>query len=309
MSFSSDIKEELCKIKLRQNGQKLAVLAGLTQTCSTLRIGRTPQVLYQSELSSVTHLVEVTACQLYELDAVTGIKEQEHRLFPLSVVRINGTDCRKLLMDTGILSEDEEGFSLHKNVPENITANEETRRCFLRGVFLGSGSCSDPSGSYHLELGMRTEEFAGEVAELIRQDGINAKVSNRKGRYLVYVKSDDVTAFLAQIGASSAALKVEDVRAVKDYRNYINRTSNCETANIDKTVRAALQQVRAIECLEKHMNLNDLPGPLYEAARLRLQNPDASLQELADLAEIGKSGMNHRLTRIIEMAQNIEGEI
>ena len=111
----------------------------------------------------------------------------------------------------------------------------------------------------------------------------------------------------ALMGASGAALRFEDVRAEKDYRNYINRRSNCETANIDKTVTAGLLQLQAIERIEERMPLSELPAPLYEAARLRMQYPDATLQELADLAEIGKSGMNHRFARLLALAKEFEG--
>ncbi len=306
MSFSSDIKEELCRIRIRQESQKLAVLSGLTQTCGSLRLSQIPLLVYQSELPCVTRLAEALARQLYQMDASAGFQEQEHRILPLSVVALSGPDCKKLLLDTGVLGSDGSGLLFEKQIPSHILSHEDARRCFFRGLFLGSGSCSDPATGYHLEIGIRTEEFAEQVVQAISEDSVRVKRSSRKGRHFIYVSGDDVSAFLALIGASSSALKLEDVRAVKDYRNYINRTSNCETANIDKTVRASIRQTAAIECLERHINLNELPQPLYEAVRLRLQYPEAPLQELADRAGIGKSGMNHRFIRILELARTFE---
>ena len=127
----------------------------------------------------------------------------------------------------------------------------------------------------------------------------------RREKPVVYLKGDEVSAFLALIGANASVLKFESARSERDFRNYVNRTTNCETANIEKTVFASTEQIGAIETIEERMGLNRLPAPLYEAALLRLNHPEATLQELADLAEIGKSGMNHRLSRLVRIAKEI----
>lgn len=302
MSFSNEIKEELTKIKLRREEEQLSLLAGLTQACGTLRIGRTPAVLYQSECPPVIRAAAFYATMLYDLDATLGTRAQEHRKRPLSVVTLSGPNAKRLLTETGVMSETEDGISFDKHIPEALTETEERRGCFLRGLFMGAGTASDPSRGYHLELNLRDNRFSGEVVELLAECTIEAHVTNRKDQAVVYLKSDAVSSFLALIGASSAALRFEDVRTTKDFRNYINRKSNCETANIDKTVSAGLLQLRAIEAIEEHTDLKKLPAPLFEAAILRLEHPDATLQELADLADIGKSGMNHRLQRLIALA-------
>jgi len=306
MSFSIEIKEELCRIRLRRSDCQLSELAGLTQTCGSLRISRTPSVFYQSESAAVIRRAATLASDLYTLEATMGMREQAHRKRPLSVVTLNGENCRKLLIDTGTLTETQDGISFDKRIPENLIGDEEQKRAFLRGAFLGAGSCSNPSRGYHLEIAVHAESFAKALCELIAEFYLSAKTAERKGRLLVYLKGEDVSGFLALVGASKAALRFEDVRTEKDFRNYINRRSNCETANIDKTVTAGLMQVQAIERIEEHMLLADLPAPLYEAARLRLQYPDATLQELADRAEIGKSGMNHRLARLLAIAREFE---
>lgn len=303
MSFTSDIKSELCKLRIRQRDHQLSVLAGLTQTCGTLLLARNPELYYQSESLPVINLISSLAGQLYQLEPVISIKKQEHRRNPLSVVTVRGSTCRDLLLDTGILTYDADGLTLGKHIPDNLISEDPLRKCFMRGCFLGSGSCSTPESNYHLEISVRSYEFAESLAAVTSVFRLKARSTLRRGRPVMYLKGDDVSGFLAMIGASAAALKFEEVRAVKDYRNYINRTSNCETANIDKAVTAGLLQLRAIETIEEHMTLSKLPAPLYEAAMLRLQHPEATLQELADIAEIGKSGMNHRFSRLIAIAE------
>jgi len=156
-----------------------------------------------------------------------------------------------------------------------------------------------------LEIVTRSGAFAEQLRAKILAAGADAKIMLRREKPVVYLKGDDVSSFLALIGASGSALKFESARAERDFRNYLNRTTNCETANIDKTVSASAEQRAAIELIEEHRGLNHLPAPLYEAAMLRLSHPDATLQELADLAELGKSGMNHRLARLVRIAKEI----
>lgn len=306
MSFSTDIKEELCRLRVKTASERRALLSGLTQTCASLRLSRAPQVFYQSESASVIRLIEMLGTSLYTLEAAIALRKQEHRKQPLSVVTFSGADCKRLLLEMGVLSEEAGSLSFDKRTPAALVSSPDCRRAFLRGAFLGSGSCSAPGGgAYHLEIVCRAETFASELCALIGTFGPDARLTERKGRPIVYLKGDDVAGFLALVGANSAALAFENVRTERDFRNYINRKSNCETANIDKTVTAGLQQLRAIETIENHMSLTDLPAPLCEAAQLRLSHPDATLQELADLAEIGKSGMNHRFARLIRMAEEL----
>lgn len=306
MSFSNEIKDELTKIKLKREDEQMSLLAGLTQSCGTLRIGRTPAVLYQSECPPVIRTAAFYATMLYDLDATLGTRSQEHRKRPLSVVTLSGPNAKRLLVETGVMSETEDGISFDKHILDPLVETKERCEAYLRGLFLGAGTASDPSRGYHLELNLHEKRFSEEVCDLLDFCTIGANITKRKEQAVVYLKGDSVSAFLALIGASSAALRFEDVRTTKDFRNYINRKSNCETANIDKTVSAGLLQLQAIETLEEHIDLKKLPAPLFEAAMLRLEHQDATLQELADLADIGKSGMNHRLQRIVALAAEYE---
>ena len=307
MSFSSGIKENLVKVKLRQADAQRACLAGLTHACASLRLSKSGvRIQYATETLAVGKSIAALASALYRLEATIELSQREHRSRTLTVVTLSGQEARRLLLDVGALWLTEDGaLSFEKHIPDALIATDECVRAFLRGSFCGSGSCANPARVYHLELLSRTKAFADRLASLIGDYGLDARVMERRGRFVVYLKGDDVSGFLALIGASGGALSYETVRTAREMRNYINRTSNCETGNIGKTINAGLMQVMAIERIERHMPLERLPQPLYEAAVLRLQNQDATLQQLADMAEIGKSGMNHRLARLMKMAEEL----
>ncbi|MEN6594505.1 MAG: DNA-binding protein WhiA [Clostridiaceae bacterium] len=305
MSFSSRAKEDLAKIRIRTRGARLSQLSGLTLTCGALYVARGSGVTYASETLAVGKQILSLASSLYELESVIELSECKQRR-PLTVVTLLGTDAERLLLDTGLLVSEADGFRMGSTAPQAVLESEEQRRAFLRGTFLGSGSCANPYRGYHLEIVARNEELARQIASLISAGGPEARIMPRKDRTIVYLKGEDVAGFLALIGANAPALAFENVRAERDFRNYVNRTNNCDTANIGKTVNASALQRSAIETIEEHMGLSRLPAPLFEAATLRMNHPEATLQELAEMAEIGKSGMNHRLERLIRIAREIK---
>ena len=304
MSFSSSAKEDLAKIRLKSDSIRLVQLAGLVHTCGALTIGRGRGASFASETLAVGKLIVSLASALYTLEPTIELSERERRR-PLTLVTLLGDDAEKLLLDTGLLIYESGEFSIGEIVPAKLLSDDECRRAFLRGAFLGSGSCTNPYRGYHLEIVARSEAFADQLILLLSAFGPEAKTMQRREKPVVYLKGDDVSAFLALIGANTSVLKFESARSERDFRNYVNRTTNCETANIEKTVLASTEQISAIETIEERMGLNRLPATLYEAALLRLNHPEATLQELAELAEIGKSGMNHRLLRLVRIAKEI----
>ena len=307
MSFASNIKDEVVRIRVRDQGVKLAELSGLTFACGNLKLGRRKAVSYRTENREVGRHIAALGTALYALDVEMEERVREHRKTPLYVVNMSGLRAAEMLSDTGVLFSDQEGVHLLSRLPEALVREEEARRAFVRGCFLGAGSCSDPQGEYSVEILCRAESFAGELAELLNGYGLNARYALRRNRYVVYLKEgDSVTGFLALIGSNIAALDLENVRAEKETRNYVNRTTNCEYANLDKLVAASVKQQQAVNTILRHGHFQRLPKALKEAAELRLNYPDASLQELADMADIKKSGMNHRLTRLVEYAQDLE---
>lgn len=306
MSFSSNIKEELVHLKINSRTQRLAQLAGITHTAGSLYLGKEFGVRYITESSAVAKHIAYLASDLYGVDSEVVSHEQDYRSIAAMEVTLTGSNCIHLLEDVGAVQRTEEGLEFPDNIPLAFLKIDSTAKFFLRGTFLGSGSCSNPKRTYHLELSCRQSYLADTLCYILNEHACNAKTMTRKGKHVVYLKEGNAIAtFLTIVGSTKGMLDFESMRAEKEMRNYINRTSNCTTANIGKTINAASDQLKAIEILENHIGLQKLPPSLKEAALLRLEYPDATLQEIADIAGVGKSGIYHRFERIRRMADEI----
>lgn len=183
------------------------------------------------------------------------------------------------------------------------------KRAFLRGAYLSAGSMSDPEKSYHLEFVCTDERQAGQLMSLLQDFGLDAGMVRRKKYYVVYMKEgENISEFLAIVKAHQGMMEFENARIVKEMRGMVNRKVNCEVANINKTVNAAARQVADIKYIQKHGGLGQLPDSLAEAAYVRLEHPDSSLEELGRLMNppVGKSGVNHRLRKIKEFANELK---
>ena len=191
-------------------------------------------------------------------------------------------------------------------------ANLECDECaaaFLRGVFLVSGTVTNPQVDYHLEFNVPYLNLSRDLMALLGEQGLAAKSVRRKGNYIVYFKeSEQIEDCLTSIGAMNASLELMNVKMVKSIRNNVNRAANCETANLDKTLAAALPQVEAVRRIEEKLGFDALPEDLRELCRLRVENPEFSLRELGEALEppLSRSGVNHRLRRVMEIANELK---
>ena len=189
---------------------------------------------------------------------------------------------------------------------EDLQSDDE-KKAFIRGVFLGSGSVNDPNKKYHLEVLINEKDVSTYIQNILKSVEIKVKILNTNNT--VYIKEgEEISKFLAYIGAQKSVLKFEEIRVIKDLRNTVNRQVNCETANLTKTVNAAVVQIDAINFLKKMKKFDDLPKNLIEIAELRVKYPEMSLKSLGENLEkpIGKSGVNHRLNKIIEISEEIK---
>lgn len=187
-------------------------------------------------------------------------------------------------------------------------AKQCCQRSYVRGAFLSHGSVTNPERNYHLEIFTDKSEIANRVKLTICSLGINARMTSRKNNMLVYIKDgEQIATLLNLIGAHTALLEFENVRVLKDMRNQINRLVNCETANVDKTISAAIMQIEIIRHIQSHMSLSKLPPKLYEIARLRIENPYATLKELGEMVtpQISKSGVNYRLQQLAKLSKQL----
>lgn len=193
-------------------------------------------------------------------------------------------------------------------VAESLISRMCCKRAFLRGIFLACGSITDPNRGYHLEIAVGECDRAVQIQEIIGVFELEAKIIERKGSYVVYMKEGAAIAdFLNIIGAHMALMDFENVRILKEMRNSINRQVNCETANIKKTVSAAARQMEDIQYIYDRIGFGRLSENLSQIARLRLDNPEVTLKELGEMLEppIGKSGVNHRLRKLSEIAEEL----
>ncbi len=213
---------------------------------------------------------------------------------------IPDSNVAKALQELQILPSGEE--SRH-----NLLSRACCRKAFLRGVFMAGGSVSRPVGDYHMEIVTENEGLARLIVKIMNGFSLSARMTDRKNYYIVYLKDGDhITDFLSLIGAHQSLLEFENVRVVKEMRNQVNRRVNCETANLNKVIRASVLQIACIRYLQEHGGYGRLPEKLKEAAELRLRYPDISLNELVEYTEgaVGKSGLNHRLKKIRQIAVN-----
>lgn len=299
MSFSSDVKTELAAVR-PDNGCCMAA-----QMYGMLEFSRSfskQEVAIQTEHAAVAELFAGLLPIVCRVPAPPLVRSQRaHGGYTVSVPE-PGQRTRVL-----------ERFG-HGGGEIALRINRANLDCdfcaasFLRGAFLACGAVSNPQNDYHLEFSVGHLKLSQDLLTLCRELDLHVKSVVRKSNYVIYLKdSEQIEDCLTLMGASSAALEMMNVQMIKDIRNKVNRIANCESANIDKTVAAAGQQIDAIRRIEQNGGLGRLPVDLQELARLRLNNPDFSLRELGEnLSEpLSRSGVNHRLVRIVEFAENM----
>ena len=187
----------------------------------------------------------------------------------------------------------------------NLKQDEQLARLLIREAFIKKGFINDPNKDYHLEILFKTKKKAEELKEIIFNLGIDIKSTKKDNLYMLYLKDgEEISSFLALMGANKAVIKFEEVRVIKDTRNNINRLVNCETANLNKTINASVKQIEAIKKIKRSKKFNTLQENLKELANLRLENPEATYEELGKMLSkpIGKSGVSHRLEKIVKLA-------
>lgn len=310
--FSAETRAELARLGPEKACCARAELGGILRAGGSLRLlGRSRvSVSVETEHADVARKVVLLFRRVAGLPAEVVVEDHgplRRRVYGVRLVP--GPEARRLLSELEILGP---GGEIGADVPAALVRDECCRAAFLRGVYLICGSVCDPRGSgYHLEMVAANEGFALGLFYLLRLARLKAHLIERKGRQVVYLKdADDIAAFLGSIGAHAALLELEGVRVVKEVRGGVNRLVNAETANLEKSVAAAMEQIRWIEEIREKMGLERLPKALRELASVRLAYPEASLAELGQLLPepISKSAVNHRLRRLRRLAHELTGE-
>ena len=297
MSFSSNVKAELCREGLGPRAAALAEAYGVLLYGNTFSAGAVRIVTESRDFAErlprlFRKAFGVTFDETPE-DGVAGkllfrIEEREKLAKIFTALDMSADGAVTLHVNFGLLEEEAEQLA------------------FFRGAFLAGGSVTDPAKRYHLELATPHRKVSSETSVLLREAGFSAKETERAGNSILYFKqSDAIEDFLTAIGAQVSAMGVMEAKVEKDLRNGVNRRVNCETANLSKAVDASFEQLAAIRKLEEAGVLETLPQKLQETARLRRENPEATLTELAEMQDppVSKSAVNHRMRKLMELAR------
>lgn len=309
MSFASETKRELTQLEPAQCCSQ-AELAALIRMIGSLSVSNRLMTLdMPTENAAIARRIYTLIKNVYGLSAELLVrKKMRLKKNNVYIVRVK-QGVRALLEQLKIIGD---GFTLLRDVNEALVEKTCCKRAYLRGAFLAGGSMNHPDSSYHLEIFSVYYHHSEDVCRLMNDFQLNAKMLERRKGYIVYLKeAEKITEFLNLIGAHRALFAFEDVRIVKDMRNSVNRLVNCDTANLNKTVGAAMRQVESIRYIEETVGLDVLPEKLQEIAELRIKHQDATLKELGEMAsgKISKSGINHRLRKIEEFAVKLrQGE-
>ncbi|WP_067840230.1 DNA-binding protein WhiA [Amphibacillus sediminis] len=310
MSFASEIKKEMTQIENKNCCQE-AELAALIRMNGVISIARQSYLLdVQTENAAIARRIYVLLKSLYPYPIKLLVrKKMKLKKNNVYIVRIE-KGAKEILVDLDILTT---SFSLIRTISKKYLEKECCKRAYLRGAFLAGGSINNPeTSSYHLEIANAYQEHNDALCQLMNDFDLHARILERRKGYISYIKeAEKITEFLNYTGAHQALLRFEDVRIMRDMRNSVNRLVNCETANLNKTIGAAFRQVENIKFIEKTVGLNALPDKLQEIARLRVEHQEATLKELGELVsggKISKSGINHRLKKIDQFAEQLKHE-
>lgn len=311
MSFSGNVKEELSRQLSSARHCQIAEITAIISMCGAVSIDSrgSYSLKIHTENLAVARKVFTLLKKTFniKIDVVIRTNRVKGNVSYGVVIRRHD-DTMRILQAAKLIDqygEIEEEFSIVKNV---VVQEQCCKRAFLRGAFLTSGSMSDPEKSYHFEIVCPGSRKAGQIQKIMQCFDLEAKIVLRKRSYVIYLKEgSQIVDVLNVMEAHSSLMEFENIRILKEMRNTVNRKVNCEMANINKTVSAAVKQIEDIKYLQETIGLEKLPDGLRDMAHTRLAYPEASLKELGSLlpAPVGKSGVNHRLRKLSELAEDL----
>lgn len=312
MSFSQIAKNEICRITGESSHCQVAELSALIKTCGTISINSQHNIGFRISTENPAIARRVFSLIKGSFGIQPEVMIKKNRQLKKNNVYITSVSyekkARDILLECGVLSSSGKSLSIVYGIKNSLIRKECCRKAYIRGAFLGGGSVTNPEKTYHLEFVNHTQEHAEDLSSLINSYGLGSKLIQRKSSYVVYLKEgENIVDLLNIIGAHSSLLNLENVRIYKEMRNNVNRLVNCETANLNKTVNASVRQIESIKFIKDTVGLKKLPLNLRQIAEARLNNPDCTLKELGEIMDppIGKSGVNHRLRKIEQFADEL----
>ena len=309
MSFSGKVKEELSRQNSIARHCQIAELSAIISLCGIIKISETDKymVVIHTENVAVARKYFTLLRKAFNIYTEISVRvSPKMKIYTIAIKRHE--DAVRVLQATKLI-EDNWDIQENLSVSGNLVIQKECcKRAFIRGAFLATGSISDPEKFYHFEIVCSNMEKATQLQKIIRNFNIDAKTVERKKHFVVYIKEGaGIVDILNVMEAHVSLMELENVRIIKEMRNSVNRKVNCETANLNKIVSASVKQVEDIIFIRDSVGLSYLTESLEEIARVRLENQDASLKELGSMLnpQVGKSGVNHRLRKISEIAESL----
>ncbi len=305
MSFSSDVKEELLK-----NNSHIGK-SGLPELASAIVFGEAGLKADENLVFSSEHIPEIKRYvsllkRSLDITPRVCVRTQTGSRKPMYYMEISGKKTINYLLSVIRVGKGEEGFYYRGN-PEKMS--NQGRFAYIRGAFIMQGSVNDPAKSYHFEIKAPNRKEAETLAEILKPVSEEVKISQRNGSSFVYIKDSNIISdTLAAMGAAVSVMNYENVKIINETRGMINRRVNCEVGNIKKTADACRKQIESILYIKEVKGLESLPENLRKMAYLRISNPEASFTELGEMSDppLGKSGVSHRLARIIKHADELK---
>ena len=314
MSFSIKVKNELANHISNATHCRIAELAALISMCGSVMIDENNnyKIRIKTETQPTAEKIKKLLWKTFKVDVDISTRENAYSKVGRTYTLLVGDhqQALKILQATKLINENNEigeNFSITNNI---VIMKDCCKRAFIRGAFMAAGSISDPNKSYHFEIKCNSEKKAKQLIELLENYNIDGKMVARKGGYVVYIKEGEgIVDVLNVMEAHVSLMEMENVRILKGMSNYYNRQVNCETANIKKTVATSVRQIDDIDFIIQNKGIDYLPEKLQDIAWVRKENPDASLQELGEMLDppLGKSGVNYRLRKICQIAQELRG--
>lgn len=318
-SYSYELKREVAKVAPSGADESLSELSAIIKTCGEISKKQNRfEIILSTELFEVVEFVETTIKNIYgstveiTLDKTAFSKSERYQIFIPSQI------AKQVLLDAEIMQFDQEGYlDFVSGISDVFVQEQSVELSFLRGAFVGAFSCNinvedtdkKNSSGYHAEFVFSRQQFAQDFCFLLADFDIISKMTPRGNSFVVYVKGlDMVSDLLTLVGATQGMLKLQNIGVYRAIKNNINRQNNCLNANLSKTIDASLREVEAIKKIQNELGLDALEKPLQDVAKLRLEHPEESLDELVKLSsqKISKSGMYHRLKKIEKIASKLD---
>jgi len=310
MSFSSTVKNEICRKVLPGENCPMSELSAILRSTKSISIDdKNISLSINTESSAVARRIYSIIKSKDSTNVSVQIsKNRRLKKHHSYIVKIKNLSDNIIRHTNFLKSESKTYRTINKRIPINLLKNRNCKKAYIRSYFLCNGSITNPEKTYHLEFVSYNQKHAKDLADLLSYFDLKGKYIKRNNYYITYLKeSEQIVDLLNIFGAYNSLLDIENIRIIKDMRNNINRVVNCETANLTKTVNTAVRQIRAIRKIDELIGIENLPDNLKVLARLRLKNKESSLKELGELLDqpIGKSGVNYRLKKIEKIAEDL----